>query len=272
MREEINGMSEIRKIQWFLLKLFIIMCLCGYILRGEMVHAYSITPNMSLKSPASGDTDYPTSISDSFSLIDTHDHSAGKGVTLGANSVGSTALSSNSVTVNKIATSATDASTIEVSSGVLRVKDAGITRAKLATANLVSSSNCGDPSGSDFTFSTNSSSLFDVINCSLTISTPGGRPILLALTDRGSATQTAQIASTASPASQCTVAFLRGSTVISRASFAAVSTQLSMGANYFYVDTSPSVGSNTYKVQASTTTGSATGCVLINLKLIAYEL
>lgn len=86
------------------------------------------TSNMSLSVPSSGDTDYPTTISDSFTLIDEHDHSTGKGV-----QIPSGGLASGSVTVNKIASSATDGSTIEVSSGALRVKDGGITAAKLAT-------------------------------------------------------------------------------------------------------------------------------------------
>lgn len=88
----------------------------------------STTANMSLSVPATGDTDYPTQLSDSLTLIDAHDHSTGKGVQIPAGG-----LASNSVTVNKIASSAADGSTIEVSSGALRVKDGGITAAKLAT-------------------------------------------------------------------------------------------------------------------------------------------
>lgn len=88
----------------------------------------STTANMSLSTPAAGDTDYPTQVSDSFTLIDAHDHSTGKGV-----QIPSGGLASGAVTVNKIASSATDGSTIEVSSGAIRVKDGGITAAKLAT-------------------------------------------------------------------------------------------------------------------------------------------
>lgn len=86
------------------------------------------TPNMSLSVPAAGDTDYPTSISDSFTLIDEHDHSTGNGV-----QIPSGGIANGAITVNKPASSSADGSTIEVSSGAYRVKDGGITAAKLAS-------------------------------------------------------------------------------------------------------------------------------------------
>ena len=78
----------------------------------------STTNDMSLKIPTVGETDYPTSISDSFTLIDDHDHSSGKGVQIPTGGIANSA----------------------------------ITRAKLAALGQQVSSSCGSFSTSSLTY------------------------------------------------------------------------------------------------------------------------
>lgn len=87
-------------------------------------YASVTTSNMSLLIPSVGETDYPTSISTSFNLIDAHDHSSGKGVTLGTNAVPTAALQASAVTTAKINDSAVTTA---------KVNDAAVTLAKLAS-------------------------------------------------------------------------------------------------------------------------------------------
>ncbi len=95
---------------------------------ASTAYAYTTTVNMNLKTPASGDTDYPTSIADSFTLIDAHDHTSGKGVQIPTGGIANAAI-----TGAKLAAAIVDNSTIEISTNVLQVKDSGIIDAKIAS-------------------------------------------------------------------------------------------------------------------------------------------
>lgn len=52
------------------------------------------TTNMSLEVPSSGDSDYPTQISDSMTLLDRHDHTTGKGVQIPTGGIADSAVTS----------------------------------------------------------------------------------------------------------------------------------------------------------------------------------
>lgn len=109
--------------------------------------AATTTSNMSLLIPDTGDTDYPTSISSSFTLIDAHDHTTGKGVQIPAGGI-----ASNAVTAVKIAAAVAgtglsggggsnlsvnvDNVGIEVDTDTLRLKDSGVVTAKIADLNV----------------------------------------------------------------------------------------------------------------------------------------
>lgn len=56
------------------------------------------TPLMGLTTPSANDTDYPTSVSDSFTVIDSHDHSTGKGT-----QIVTAGIANNAVTKAKLA-------------------------------------------------------------------------------------------------------------------------------------------------------------------------
>lgn len=108
------------------------------LLISSIAYAYTTTSNMSLRIPSTGETDYPTSISNSFTSIDAHDHSSGKGVQIPAGG-----LASDSVTTAKILdTNVTAGKLADSSVTTAKVADLGITAAKMAvnsvgTANII---------------------------------------------------------------------------------------------------------------------------------------
>ena len=102
------------------------------LLIASSAQAATTSPNMSLLIPAVGDTDYPTSITNSFTLMDAHDHSTGKGVLINAAGLASNAVTTakildSNVTTNKIAD-------LNVTTG--KIADSAVTLAKLDTAAL----------------------------------------------------------------------------------------------------------------------------------------
>lgn len=99
---------------------------------SALAYAYTTTTNMSLRIPATGDRDYPTSISDSFNLIDTHDHSPGKGV-----QIPGTALADNIITTAKILDA--NVTTDKIADNAVttaKILDANVTNAKIAETTL----------------------------------------------------------------------------------------------------------------------------------------
>ncbi len=121
------------------------------------------------------------------------------------------------------------------------------------------SSSCG-------TFTTASSSLVDVTNLSVSITTTG-RPVFLAIIPDGTASQ-AFIGNASSTA--VLLAFIRGSTAVGI--FQTITNQTAafqVFPSIFTIDT-PAAGTYTYKVQAANS-GSSTITVKL-CKLIAFEL
>lgn len=162
------------------------------------------TANMGITVPAVGDDDYPTSTSSAMTVIDAHDHTSTKGVQIPTGgledaAVTSAKLADLSVTAGKLA--ANSVTTAKIANG-------DVTREKLEAVGQQVSSSSG-------TFTTTSSTLTDVTNLSVTITT-NGRPVIMGLIPDGNAVDPAEIKSTdaSTGASQLDVAFLEGTTVI----------------------------------------------------------
>jgi hypothetical protein len=263
---------------------------------ASVAYAATTTPNMSLSIPSVGDTDYATSISNSLTLIDQHDHSSGKGVTIPTGGI-----TNNAVTAAKIAVSVAgdglaggngtalsvgvDGSTVEINSDVLRVKDAGITQAKLAdrTVSSTVAAGCVAISSSSGAASTTSATLSDVTNLSVTITTTG-RPVRIYLI-----TSETDFASTYSGglSTNRSTTNATGRFVITRdatdvaayslfndnAGSGATNTSLMVPCSSLdYLD-DVAAGTYTYKLRyaVETATSSATASV-IRCKLVAYEI
>lgn len=194
---------------------------------------------------------------------------------------GNSAVANNSIDENKLTTSVAgsglsggngtplsvnvDASTIEISSDALQVKNGGITRSKQASVGEQVSS------GSGF-FQTTSSSLVDVTNLSVTITTTG-RPVWIGLTtNRTSVTLGGDCyIGTLSSGSVQVGAFLRDSSIISVSDFRTQgSTDLRLPPGCFWYLDQPSAGTYTYKFQVAIS--GANTLTVNNVKLIAYEL
>jgi hypothetical protein len=227
------------------------------LLFAGIAFAYTTTPNMSLKTPAPGDTDYPTSISDSFTLIDAHDHSSGKGVQIPAGGI-----AGGAVTTAKI-------NDLAVTTG--KLADNAVTRAKLAAVGHQISDSSG-------TASTSSTSYGDVTNLSVTITTTG-RPVVLALIPDGSASEAYLGSVHASAAmAECLYRILEDASDIAVFSFrgdvSAMTVVLAVPPGSVYLVHPTSAGTYTYKIQAKvgpTATGTP-ACRTYNVKLVAYEL
>jgi hypothetical protein len=160
-----------------------------------------------------------------------------------------------------------DNSTITISANVIGVPDGGITRPKMVAVGQQVSSSSG-------VFTTSSSSLVDVTNLSVSLTTTG-RPVMLLLIDDGTGGYVQFDRSTAAVEPGVVIAFLRAGVAIStqtyRVSLASSYTnELQMPPSIFQFFDVPAAGTYTYKVQAKIT--SATTVTVGNCKLVAYEL
>lgn len=178
------------------------------------------------------------------------------------------------ITGAKLATSAADGTTLEVASGAMRIKDLGVGTAKLA-ANAVTrakmeavgqqlSASCGQ-------VSTVSDSYADVANLSVTITTTG-RPVLLALVPVGGTNQS--YLQSPGSAKALFVRILRdGATCI-----ALWICGLSSGTDTCFFPLPgpafdvPTAGTYAYKVQIALTSPPAGTGWISYAKLLAYEL
>lgn len=140
--------------------------------------ASTTTPNMGLLTPAAGDTDYPTSISSSFTSIDTHDHSSGKGVVIPAGGLGTASvtgvkLNSNVVDNSTLAFGSSQLSIKASGVGTTQIADSAVTQVKRATAS-------GFQAAPASSFSTQSTSFVDVTGLTGSF-TCSGRPVLIVM-------------------------------------------------------------------------------------------
>jgi hypothetical protein len=183
-------------------------------------------------------------------------------------------LGAAAVTTTKVADSAvTTAKIADLNVTTAKINDSAVTAAKIAAGVITQvkmgsvgqqlSSSCG-------TFNTSSSSLTDVTNLSVSITTTG-RPVYLALVSDGSGNGCylgSQEASNAINVGE--IAFLRGATEVARAACSyAPSFGRVMQGPPFHIDAA-AAGTYTYKVQARVVTGTAMN--LGYLKLLAFEL
>lgn len=250
--------------------------------------AGTVTSNMSLQSPSSGDTDYPTQVTNSLTLIDAHDHTSGKGVQIPTGGIANTA-----VTAAKIATAVAgdglaggggaafsvnvDGASIEINSDTLRVKANGITRDKLVAL--------GQQVSSATNYSNNSSSAYaDVTSFTVTITTSSAnRPVFIGVVCDGStitfgspldnaASGVYRSGGSSTEVQYVPIRLLRDSTVV-----ADTYTNYDVGAtgggflSFYHIDTGTSASTSyTYKVQTYSPNGRT--MTFKGLKLIAYEL
>lgn len=217
--------------------------------------AFTTTPEMGLKVPGVGDTDYATSISDSFTLIDEHDHTAGKGTTLGTNAVPTAAIQASAVTSAKI---------LDGTIATADLADASVTPAKRAALGQQVSS-------SSSTFFTTSTSFADVTNLSVSITTTG-RPVWVGLVADGSANP-AHIGSGDPGAASPSAIFqiLRDASAVAVFDFVGIGLTLFVPpSSVSHIDV-PAAGTYTYKLQAKGP-GSSIRAYAEYVKLIAFQL
>lgn len=251
------------------------------------------TANMGLSVPSVNDTDYPTSISDSFNAIDDHDHSSGNGVQIPSSgildgAVGTSKLATNAVTTikitdgnvteAKIATSAVTTTKIadaNVTEGKIaanavtttKIADANVTPAKLSSAN----SNQGASSGGYVTTNTSYTTAATV-----TI-TPRGRALILML--EPDAVGAAEIiVEGAGLACRASIVMLKDGSPIGEWKFGGAATvgvsQVSVPASAIIMtDRVPGSSAVTYTVQAKIDAGSgSTSMAILNARLAAIEI
>jgi len=271
-------------------KLFLLLLSCN-------VFAVT-TPNMLLSSPVVGDTNYPTQITTSLSLIDAHDHTVGKGVQVGsgglaAGSVVASTIGTSAVTtvkiqdtavttakitdlnvttakINALAVTTAKINDLAVTTG--KINDLAVTRIKLEAVGLQASSSSG-------AFSMTGVTLTDVTNLSVTITTSlAGRPVVLQVISASTSASNPCSVSTDSSTSATSVAnsilmFLRASSIIGGYVFSGAGGGPYNG-NYSFIDTTVAASTAyTYKVQMAGNSGSGTlTTTMKNCKLIAYEL
>jgi hypothetical protein len=205
--------------------------------------------NMNLQVPNPGETNYPTSVSNSLTNIDNHDHTSGKGLQIPTGGI----ADSDAVTTAKIL-------------------NANVTKAKLASVGQQKSTTRGSA------FSTVSATLVDVTSLSISITTTG-RPVIIGLTRDGSGSGGGFYVEAVTPTAAATIAILRDSTEVYKdfisfsqnySGVASGTAQFSAPLSLISID-APAAGTYTYKVQVALNNGSFLS-VAANVNIFAYEL
>ncbi len=205
--------------------------------------------------------------------------------TLASNAVTTAKINASAVTTAKIADAAVtgaklaaaivDDSTIQIASNVIKIKDAGVTQAKMAVRATGTSVAAGGVafSTSSGSFSTASTTAVDVTNLSVTIVTTG-RPVFLGLTNDTSSLSRIVVEDGNSGVT-ADLMIVRDSTTIFKTRLnsnptAASANLLELPPGIVFTIDAPSSGTYTYKIQALT--GSGDQLDISNVKLVAYEL
>lgn len=245
------------------------------------------TANMSLTVPSSGDADYPTSISDSLTAVDDHDHSSGKGVQIPTSGIVDSAITENkiadsavataklanlSVTTGKIAAQAVTQAKIadqavgtsQLGNGVVveaNIASNAVTTAKIADSNVTPgklSSTYSGASGNFGAFSTSSTSWQDVTNSEFT-ATSRGRFMMLLVGGAGGGDALLAFLQPLSPSSSnyAQVRLLKNGSEYQKWSIGGGDSSGTMRFSHtsLFVIDAPSVGNVTYKLQAQVVGG-----------------
>lgn len=224
------------------------------------------TSNMNLSIPLAGESTYPTSVSDSLTGVDAHDHTSGKGVQIPTGGIVDAAittakLADTAITGAKLNSAIVDDSTIQIASNVLKVKDAGITRAKLAAL--------GHQVGDCASYIVVSSTPADVTGLTVTI-TVTGRPVYIALmpieADGGT------ISGSGAGYTLGALDIYRASTKIFSVSVPPPSELTNLNCIFSFIDVTATAGSYTYKVQGAVFGTSSPAIFITKVRLLVFEL
>jgi len=234
----------------------------------KLAYAFTVTGNMGLKIPSTGDTDYPTSISDSFTLLDTHDHSAGKGVQIPTGGIATGAITGVKLNANVV-----DNSTLEINANALRIKNGGVTKAKLTPVTVAYSADCGTLAGGDYEASIPGGAVAtDISNCTVSVTgVTAGRAVVVGLIDRGDSTHSGYYTIVSGASQEFTLAFQRGTTTFSNMHLGANPSTFER-LNFWVVDPTPAAGTNVYKVVVTLNASVGNFINFRNARLVAYEL
>ncbi len=220
------------------------------------------TANMSLIVPASGDSDYPSSISSSLNTLDAHTHASGSGVQIPTGGIADNAITTAKINALAVTTA--------------KIAANNVTRAKLEAV--------GQQVSSDVAYSASATSYTDVTNASISITTTG-RPVVVAFIPDSSGVGYILIETTSALNAAIDVKALRGATKVYEATSLGVLLQTTTAgavgtpqivlppSSVHFIDV-PAAGTYTYKLQAQKASGSATssGNYVFAGRLIAYEL
>lgn len=211
------------------------------------------TASMNLSIPNNGESSYPTSISDSLTAIDTHDHSSGKGVAVPTTSLSGT-----------IATA--------------QIADLGVTTGKLAALSVTRAKQAavGEQTANISAFSTTNSALTDVTGATVTI-TSTGRPIMIAVSGGCACSRIGSVL----PQASSVFALIRGATELLRFDIAvdidpatgALGSNRIDGPLMLMMLDAQAAGTYTYKLQTGSLAGDTSTTSFVNAsKIFAYEL
>jgi FtsP/CotA-like multicopper oxidase with cupredoxin domain len=207
---------------------------------------------MDLKIPLAGESDYATSVSTSFTNVDNHDHSSGKGTQIITGGITDLAVTSAKLAAGAVITT--------------KITDANVTRAKLESVGQQISSSSGSHSVT---------TLADVTNLSINITTTG-RPVMIFLipTNLAGVSGNFIMSSNAASNTSMTITLTRGATDI------AIWVASHTGSTGHSVTMLPSIihidpiaaGTYTYKIRAVANTASGQAYAINDVRLAAYEL
>lgn len=225
------------------------------------------TSNMNLSIPLAGESTYPTSVSDSLTGVDGHDHTSGKGVQIPTGGIVDAAittakLADTAITGAKLNSAIVDDSTIQIAANVLRVKDAGITKPKLAAL--------GQQYGDCASYTVTSSTPTDVTGLTATI-TVTGRPVMIALipiqADSGG-----NLAGSGAGYVVGGLDIVRGATTLFSVSVPPPSELTNLNPCFTFIDLTATAGSYTYKVQGAVFGSSSPAIFVTKVRLVVFEL
>lgn len=231
------------------------------------------TNNMGLKIPTAGETDYATSVSDSFNAIDGHDHSSSKGTQIITAGIADSAVTTAKINNGALANSS--AGRAKMADGFLSADAEG--RAKMADGFITQAKRAalGQQISDEFTFSTTSTTETDVTDATVTI-TSTGRPVVLSLVNGSSGGSINISGSFTVDSPSAVISVYEGATLITESTILISSgsgsaTSIRLPASAFSTIIVPTAAAHTYKLVARVGGANMTiefsGC-----KLIAYEL